>query len=279
MVRNTSGNKNKYFEKVFFNFRTGDYPTYHNHIGYWEFMYVTSGEYTHIINKKKRILKAKTMCVLRPEDSHSTHENIPDSTYITCRIEADYFTVFLDFLSREILNKLLSSDIIEFQISSTRDKHINDIKNAFLASSDFDYYLACDAFLLTFTESVINHLGKEKRSPGYSEGVNAFLYLLTKTENLALSLRELIAMTNYSYSHMNSIFTKEIGVSPSEYLKDKRLTYAKKLLSSTTYKHSLIAERIGFATYPRFCTFFKEKTGLTPSQYAAKYRTESLTLS
>ena len=274
-TNNSLGNENKYLEKFFFNFRTGDYPTYHNHIGYWEFLYVTSGEYTHRINKETHILKNRTMCVLRPEDSHSTHQNVPDSTYITCRIEEEYFTVFLDFLNREILNKLISADIVEFQISSARDKHINEIKNAFLSSSDFDYYLTCDAFLLAFTESVINHLGKEKRTPRYSDGVYAFLYLLTKPENLALSLRELISMTNYSYSHMNSIFTKEIGMSPSEYLRDKRLTYAKKLLSSTTYKHSFIAERIGFSTYPRFCTFFKEKTGLTPSQYAAKYRADA----
>ena len=273
-ANNIPGNENKYLERIFFYLRMGDYPTYHNHTGSWEVIYITSGEYTHIINKKERVLKARTMCVLRPEDSHSTHQNVPDSTYITCRIEEDYFMVFLNFLSREIPDKLKSSGIIEFQVSPARDKHINEIKNAYLSSSDFDYYLTCDAFLLAFTECIINHLSKEKHSPRFSDGVNAFLHLLTKPENFALSLRELISMTNYSYSHMNSIFTKEIGVSPSVYLRDKRLTYAKKLLSSTTYKHSFIAECIGFSTYPRFCTFFKKKTGLTPSQYAKRYRTD-----
>lgn len=33
--------------KAYFYFRTGDYPILHSHDGYWEFIYVTSGEYTH----------------------------------------------------------------------------------------------------------------------------------------------------------------------------------------------------------------------------------------
>jgi len=81
------------YEKFYCNFRTGDYPTYHNHHGSWEFMYITSGEYTHTINKQTRILKPHTLCALRPDDEHSTHQNLPDSTYITCHIGIEQFTV------------------------------------------------------------------------------------------------------------------------------------------------------------------------------------------
>ena len=273
-LKNHSINNTIDYENLYFYFRTGDYPTYHNHRGAWEFMYITSGEYTHTINKQTRILKPRTLCALRPDDEHSTHQNISDSTYITCRIDIEYFTVFMNFLSRDILDTLFNLDIIEFQVSPGRDKHINEIKTAYLSSSDFDYKLTRDAFLLMFAECLINHLSKETNHPHYSDGVQAFIQLLTIPENLARPLRDLISQTNYSYSHLNKIFTEEIGISPSEYLKEKRLAYAKKLLSSTTYKHSFIAEYIGFATYPRFCTFFKEKTGLTPSQYAAKHRTD-----
>ena len=273
-LKNHSINNAIDYEKFYFNFRTGDYPTYHNHHGSWEFMYITSGEYTHTINKQTRILKPRTLCALRPDDEHSTHQNLPDSTYITCHIGIEQFTVFMNFFSRDVLNRLFAPDIIEFQVSPGRDKHINEIKTEYLSSSDFDYKLTCDAFLVTFAECLINQVSKEPNYPHYSGGVRTFIQLLTKPENLAFPLRDLISQTNYSYSHLNKIFTEEIGLSPSEYLKDKRLTYAKKLLSGTTYKHSFIAECIGFATYPRFCTFFKEKTGLTPSQYAAKYHTD-----
>lgn len=267
----TSTTETKKLETLFFYFRTGDYPIYHDHKGSWEFLYVTSGEYTHKINKKKFIIKPQTLCVLRPDDYHSTHENVPDSSYITCRVKTEYFMSLMSFLSRDVISKLQSLDEIAFHVSSGRNQHIHEIKNVFLSSSDFDYSLMCDALLLTYAECIINQFAKEKTLKCYNDGIQTFLNLLRNPVNLALPLRELISKTNYSYSHLNSIFTKEIGVSPSEYLKDKRLNYAKKLLSSTSYQHSYIAECIGFATYPRFCTFFKERTGFTPSQYAAKY--------
>ena len=70
---------------------------------------------------------------------------------------------------------------------------------------------------------------------------------------------KLIEATNYSYSHLNSIFKKEVGVTPSEYLKEKRLSYAKRMLVATTYKHEAIAEKIGFATHSRFAFSSKRK--------------------
>lgn len=43
--------------EAYFYFRTGDYPILHSHDGYWEFIYVTSGEYTHEINGELRVIK------------------------------------------------------------------------------------------------------------------------------------------------------------------------------------------------------------------------------
>lgn len=77
--------------KAYFYFRTGDYPILHSHDGYWEFIYVTSGEYTHEINGKLRVIKAGTLCVLRPDDAHCTRENTKRSTYITFCVKDEYF--------------------------------------------------------------------------------------------------------------------------------------------------------------------------------------------
>ena len=80
--------------EAYFYFRTGDYPILHSHDGYWEFIYVTSGEYTHEINKELRVIKAGTLCVLRPDDAHCTRENTKRSTYITFCVKDEYFLTF-----------------------------------------------------------------------------------------------------------------------------------------------------------------------------------------
>ena len=81
----------------------------------------------------------------------------------------------MNFLSRDILNRLFAPDIIEFQVSPGRDKHINEIKTEYLSSSDFDYKLTCDAFLVTFAECLINQVSKETNYPHYSGGFRTFI--------------------------------------------------------------------------------------------------------
>ena len=272
--------------KSYFYFRTGDYPITHDHKifppsegkdAFWEFIYITSGEYTHKINGKTRILSENMLCVIRPDDKHSTHQNKPDSTYITLCVKQEYFAVFMSLLGDGLIDGLLSFEFIEINTSSIKAKYIKSILDEYFASTKNDYsdMSTCNLFLLAFTNETISFLSKDEKKFLYSPGVETFISLLSKSENLSRQLSDLIDATNYSYSHFNSIFKKEVGVTPSDYLKEKRLNYAKRLLVSTTYKHESIAEIVGFATHSRFCVFFKEKTGLTPSQYAAKYRISS----
>ena len=267
----------------YFYFRTGDYPVTHTHKFYpptetvedfWEFIYVTAGEYVHKINGKTRLLKEGSLCILRPDDVHSTHEKTRGSTYITFCVTHEYFSMFLNVLGEGFIEKLLSPPFIETHTDAAKIKYFNAILRNYFAFSKNDYRdkTTCTKFLLAFTAEAVDYASKEETHAVYSAGVEAFIKLLSDPENLALPLCDLIAATNYSYSHLNSIFKKEVGVTPSDYLKEKRLSYAKRMLVSTTYKHEAIAEKVGFATHSRFCVFFKEKTGLTPSQYAAKNR-------
>ena len=264
-----------YDNKSFFYFRNGDYPIMHSHDDYWEFIYVTGGEYTHEINGKKRILKKNALCLLRPDDMHATFDNTGSSTYITYCVTNDYLTMFVNLLGEGELSELLQRDYIETYVSQAVAKTINEITEIYLVSPKDEYLATCNLFFLAFVNEIIKYFGKEERKHPYSASVETFIRLLDKPENLSRSLSDLIAETNYSYSHMNGVFKREVGVTPSDYLKEKRLSYAKRLLISTTYKHESIAETVGFATHSRFCVFFKERTGLTPSQYAAKYRIRS----
>ena len=272
--------------KSYFYFRTGDYPVAHNHKLYppngnnedfYEFILVTSGEYLHKINGAERILKEGSLCVLRPDDVHSTHEKARDSTYITFCVLHEYFAVFLEMLGEGFIEKLRTPEFIELRVEPVKVKYFQEILREYFSSAKNDYSdkSTCDKFLLAFTAEAVDALRHKPSDDDFSVGVATFVKLLSDPENLAKPLSELIEATNYSYSHLNSIFKKEVGVTPSEYLKEKRLSYAKRMLVATTYKHEAIAEKIGFATHSRFCVFFKQKTGMTPSAYAAKNRVSS----
>ena len=82
-----------------------------------------------------------------------------------------------------------------------------------------------------------------------------------------LSLDILASKTNLSVYHFTRSFTREIGVSPHQYIIKTRLSAAKYLLKSTETSVKDIAFSTGFNSESSFCITFKKWEHVTPSQY------------
>lgn len=70
------------------------------------------------------------------------------------------------------------------------------------------------------------------------------------------------------------IFRKEAKMGISEYLKRRRLHYAKKLLKTTDLKVFEISEKVGFNDYTYFNRVYKERYGISPNKYRKHKTTE-----
>lgn len=65
-------------------------------------------------------------------------------------------------------------------------------------------------------------------------------------------------------------FKKLVGLTPYQYLMDKRLAHARQLLTQPKANISLIAYELGFNDQSHFTRAFKNHFGLTPGQFAKK---------
>ncbi len=70
-----------------------------------------------------------------------------------------------------------------------------------------------------------------------------------------------------SPNYLSHIFKKEIGLSFTDYLMRLRTAKAKELLTLTSLKVEVIAERVGFQDVKYFSRMFRRMTGITPSQF------------
>lgn len=86
-----------------------------------------------------------------------------------------------------------------------------------------------------------------------------------------LSVRELAQSVNLSTAHLRRLFKSETGKPVTTYLKDLRLQYSQDLLETTFLSVKEIAASIGQSAN-HFITDFKKFHGVTPSQFAARYR-------
>lgn len=83
----------------------------------------------------------------------------------------------------------------------------------------------------------------------------------------SLSINEIAQKCNISEIYLRKLFVKYLGVSPVEYRLDARIRRAKLLLEYENSSIAQIAEDVGFSDTSHFIRTFKERVGMTPSQY------------
>lgn len=87
---------------------------------------------------------------------------------------------------------------------------------------------------------------------------------------------QLAAACNISEVYFRKLFSKHFGISPKQLIIDLRIQKAKQLLSEGAWSISVIAEQCGFANPYHFCRLFKQRTGITPSEYRKANLTDKL---
>lgn len=78
------------------------------------------------------------------------------------------------------------------------------------------------------------------------------------------SLCELLGITQ---PYLFKIFKVEIGISPKQYIIQRKIKYAKRMLSETDAPISTVALSLGFYDTISFSKFFKSVAGISPTAY------------
>ena len=95
----------------------------------------------------------------------------------------------------------------------------------------------------------------------------AIRYIEKNYSDERLTNKTLADVCNISEVYLRKLFLKYLNTTPKQYVSEIRLSKAKHLLSDGILKINAIAEQCGFPSSYNFSRFFKEKTGLTPTEY------------
>lgn len=85
-----------------------------------------------------------------------------------------------------------------------------------------------------------------------------------------ITLKELAEHTFYNPSYFSRIFKEQCGVSLSEYIRERRITEAARLLRTTDLANADIMEKVGYTDKKQFYKNFREIYSVTPAQYRKK---------
>ena len=79
-------------------------------------------------------------------------------------------------------------------------------------------------------------------------------------------------LTGYHEYYLNRLFARHTGSTIHQYILDVRISHARKVLLNTDLPLSVIAEKVGFSSNTYFSTYFRQTTGLSPTQFRKKYK-------
>lgn len=142
-----------------------------------------------------------------------------------------------------------------------------DILEAHLSKAPYSRLKISQLFLKLVYNLAIDDLHSRKDYISVSKINEAAEYInINYYKNITID--DLCKMTGYSEAHLRRLFIKNFGLSPQNYILEKRIEMAKEMLLDIPEKTvDEIADLLGISSTSYFCKLFKGKTGVSPSEY------------
>ena len=86
-----------------------------------------------------------------------------------------------------------------------------------------------------------------------------------------ITVQQMAEVAGYHSSYFTKQFQTHMGISPGQFILQKKVETATLLLTSTDLPISKIADTLGFDNQFYFSNFFKKQTGMAPSSYRRLY--------
>lgn len=110
----------------------------------------------------------------------------------------------------------------------------------------------------------------------YSDKISFVIQTMNREYEKSYTLDEYAKMCNMSKFHFLRIFQSITGLSPIEYRNKIRLDHAKEMLEDGNLSVIEIGRRTGYPCNAYFCDAFKNKMGMSPSQYRKQHKEGSI---
>lgn len=158
----------------------------------------------------------------------------------------------------EAVSSLLSQALRESEI---RDSYSNDM-----------ILCALEMALLTLLRSSKAEDAELPAISGENQIIRRAQQYISTHIREKLSVPTVAKNIEISPSYLTALFHKHLGISPGEYIRRVKLQHSKQLIREGNLNFSQIAEALNYSTVHHFSRQFKEKFGITPTEYARSLR-------
>ncbi len=249
------------------------HSTLHMH-PFTEIFFITSGQGTFQIGDEVVSVKESDLILINPNCSH-TERSVSSSNPL------EYIVFAINNLAIGISPSTLNEDNSKDALNTYKVLNFNKKKSEILYNlntlineleeKNLNYELACKSILTLFLIQVMRNTSSDIFITENFEKVNIECMKIKNyidshySENITLDF--LSNLTYVNKFHLVHLFTKEMGISPINYLINKRIDESKNLLITTNYSIRDISSIVGFSNSSYFSQMFKKIAGISPKDF------------
>lgn len=250
---------------------------------FWEFIYIDKGELIITAGERVYVLKAGELAFHMPNEFHDIKSNgtiSPNVIVISFTCKSKYMEFFK--------NKILFLSDKEKQLLSYVVKESGEVFDPIENKPPISGMMKKDVILFG-AEQIIKHdlekllisIYRRQESihikqrclrvnqmHGYQSIGESIIEILENNVRKKLSLEIISNQINLSISQTKKIFKQEIGNSIIDYFIKLKIEEAKRLINESELNFTQISEYLNYDNIGYFSRIFKQKTGMTPSEYS-----------
>ncbi len=232
-----------------------------------ELTYVDQGELHSVVDGQDLLLKQGDLVIYGPNQWHMQYADIgvaPRFVTISFDMEGADLTPLLDrkFTAPQQVANLLQSMLRE---QERMDAFSTDIIAAQMTM-----------LVILLLREAVQPSGSKMKNANVVQNENEIIrqaqqYVASHIRQ-KLSVPMVAAQVNVSPSYLTVLFHKNLQISPGEYIRRIKLQESKQMIRENNLNFTQIAAALQYSTVHHFSRQFKDKFGITPTEYAKSVR-------
>jgi len=225
----------------------------------------------HEIDFVNHKISNKEIHLLFPGQVHKWHINDNSKGY-QLMIKQVFYEHFLTHLRFSTIN-YINNPVISLEESTFNQLkyEFDEIKNEIQCENSLQELIYARAAIIG---SIISKAAEKLFISTKIHQSNPKLNSFTKLIDLHFKVEKTVSFyashLNITSNYLNIICKKNIQLSATQLIQERVIFEAKRLLLSTNLNIKEIAYTLGFADHAYFSNFFKNQTGITPTQFREK---------
>ena len=232
-----------------------------------ELTYVDQGSLHSVVDGVETILKQGDLVIYGPNQWHMQYADIG--------VAPRFVTISFDLSGADIsglLNRKITApqSVVNLLKSMLREQETMDEYSGDMLLTQLSQLLVC--LLRDVSSPRDQKLQTASSVHSENEIIRQAQQFISAHIREKLSVPLVARQVDVSPSYLTALFHKNLQISPGEYIRRIKLQESKQMIRENNLNFTQIAAALQYSTVHHFSRQFKEKFGITPSEYAKSVR-------